>query len=228
MLGEIGRLEGHTRMVRLTGQRAVLSIIVDRAVEGVRPGLGHHVHEPAGGTAELGVGAGGRDHDFLHRIEIERERRALAAALLTEERIVEVGAVHRNVVVDALLPADRQLVAVRTLHDRHVGCEQRQVQIVAPVVGEARDRRVRQTGGVLHLGRVHDRLRRLDDHRLQLHRRERQVQVHSLTDAQADAAAPRLAEADGPGADIVRPEGHEGRDENAALAGGHLALEAGL
>ena len=38
----------------------------------------------------------------------------------------------------------------------------------------------------------------------------------------------RLAEADGPGADIVRPEGHEGRDENAALAGGHLALEAGL
>ena len=60
----------------------------------------------------------GDDHHLLDRVLVERERRALAAALLAEERVVEVGAVHRDVVVDALLAVDADLVAVRPLHDR--------------------------------------------------------------------------------------------------------------
>ena len=68
-------------------------------------------------AAELGVGALGHHHDLLDRVEVEGEGRPLAAALLAEERVVEVGAVHRDVVVDALLAVDRELVAVGALHD---------------------------------------------------------------------------------------------------------------
>jgi len=40
-----------------------------------------------------------------------------------KERIIEVGAVHRDVVVDAPLATDADLVAVRPLHNRHVGSD---------------------------------------------------------------------------------------------------------
>ncbi len=227
VLCEIGR-QPQVAMVRLPRERAVLSIIVHRAVQLIRARLRHHVHEAAGGTAELGVGARRRHHDLLHGVEVECEGRTLATALLAEERIIEVGAVDRDVVVNSLLPTDRQLVAVRTLDDRHVGREQRQVQVVAPVVGQPRDRFVRQAGGARHLRRLDDRLRRFDHDRLQLHGRERQIQVDRLTDAQTDAGAPRFTEAHGARRDVVGAERHERRDENAALIRRDLALESSL
>ena len=99
------------------------------------------------------------DHDLLDRVEVEREGGPLAAALLAEERVVEVGAVDGDVVLDALLAVDRKLVAVGTLHDRDARRQLREVEEVAAVVREALDRRP-----VSMLGRALG-ARRLDDGR---------------------------------------------------------------
>jgi hypothetical protein len=100
----------------------------------VRAGLRHHVHEAAARAAELRVRPLGHDHHLLDRVEVEGEGRALAAALLAEERVVEVGAVHRDVVGDALLAVHADLVAVGPLHDRDARRELHEAEYVAPVV----------------------------------------------------------------------------------------------
>ena len=123
-------------------KRVVLEVDVQRAVHLVGARLGDDVDEAAVGAAELGVGALGHDHHLLDRVEVEGEGRALAAALLAEERVVEVGAVDRDVVVDALLAVDRELVAVRALHDGDAGRELGEVEEVAAVVRQALDRRL--------------------------------------------------------------------------------------
>ena len=69
---------------------------------------------------ELRVGAVGHHHEILYRIEVERERRPLAAPLLAEERVVEVGPVYRHVVVDRAA-TDAELVAIGSLDRRHIG-----------------------------------------------------------------------------------------------------------
>ncbi len=215
-------------MTRDARQRAVLSIIVQGPVQLIGSRLRHDVHEAARGTPKLGVCARRGHDDFLHRVKIECKRRPLPTALLSEERIVEVSPVHHHVVVDALLSTDRQLVAVRTLYNRHMRREQRQVQVVAAVVRKTRDGRFREASRALDLGRLDDRLGRLDHNGLQLHRGERQVEIHRLTKAQPHAGAPRFAEPDGPGADIVGAQRHQGGDENTAFVGHDLALEASL
>ena len=104
------------------------------ALEGVGATLGHHVHESACRAPELRVGALAGDHELLHRIEIEGEGRALSAALLSKERIVEVGSVHAHVVVDAALAGDRERVAVGALRGGDTGRQQDERQEIAPVV----------------------------------------------------------------------------------------------
>src|SRR5207245_8885540 len=94
------------------GEPVVLPEVVLGTLLLCRARLGYHVHEPARRAPELGRSPARGDYDLLHRIEVERERRPLAAALLAEERIVEVRPVHRDVVVDAALAGDRQLVAI--------------------------------------------------------------------------------------------------------------------
>ena len=64
---------------------------------------------------------------------------SLAAALLSEEWIVEVGAVYHDVVVDAALSSDAEYVAVGSLRDRDTRSKKRETQKVAPVVGERGD-----------------------------------------------------------------------------------------
>ena len=76
--------------------------------------------------------------------------------------------------------------------------------------------------------RVDDRLGRFHDDGLELHRRERQCQVHRFADAEPDAGAARLAEADPARRHVVDAERQQGRDEDAALVGDRLTLEAGL
>ena len=123
-------------VLRIGRERVVLAEVVQRPVQLVGAALGDDVDESAARAAELGVGAL-RDHDHLaHGVEIERERRALSAALLAEERIVEVGAIDGDVVVDAALSADAEHITVGTLRDRDVRRERREVEIVAPVVGK--------------------------------------------------------------------------------------------
>ncbi len=96
-----------------------LAEVVHGAAQLIGAGFCDDVHEAARGTSELRVRATRHDHDLLHRVEIERKRGPLAAALLAEERIVEVGAVDRHVVVNALLSGNGELVTVGSLHDRH-------------------------------------------------------------------------------------------------------------
>ena len=55
----------------------------------------------------------------LHRVERDVDGRALAAHLLAEEAVVVVAAVEADVVEDAALAGERDLVAVRPLHDAH-------------------------------------------------------------------------------------------------------------
>src|SRR5712692_4407414 len=107
--------------------------------------FGDDVHEPARCAPELGVRPFAHHHYFPDRIAVERERGPLAAALLPEERVVEVRSVHGDVVVDAPLARHRQLVTVRSLYDRDVWGQEREVQIVAPVVGQTLDRLYRDT-----------------------------------------------------------------------------------
>ena len=115
--------------------------------------------KPALRAAELRVRAVGDDDHFLHGVEVERERGTLAAALFAEERIVEVRAVDGDVVGDALLAVDRQLVAVRPLHDGHAGRELGHLEEVAAVV--------RKVGHRLFIeARRAFRARRLDERRL--------------------------------------------------------------
>src|SRR6185295_16582265 len=95
--------------------------------------LGDGVDKPAGASAELGRGAD-RDHlEFLDRFEANGERRALAAALLAEERVIGVGAVNREIVLDPFVPVDRDLVAVRALDDRYTGRKLHKLAEIAPV-----------------------------------------------------------------------------------------------
>src|SRR5207253_8162444 len=151
MLAEVGlealhRAAGET-MLRRAGNRVELAEVVDRAPQLIGAGLRDDVDETGARPAELGRRAPGGDDDLLHGVEVERERWALAAALLSEEGVVEVGSVHRDNVEDAALAGDGELVAIRPLHDRDVGCEQRQIEVVAPVVRQSRDRPVREPRG---------------------------------------------------------------------------------
>jgi len=54
---------------------------------------------------------------LLHCFEREIDRRALAAELLAKETVVVVAAVERNVVEDAALSGEIDLVAVWSLRD---------------------------------------------------------------------------------------------------------------
>src|SRR6266849_4497308 len=98
--------------------------------------FGHYVDEAAGTTSELSRRAIRHHLELLDRVQADREGRPLAAALLAEEWVVVVRPVNRNVVVDAFLTVDRNLVAVRTLHDGDSGSERHKAQKVAAVVGQ--------------------------------------------------------------------------------------------
>ena len=185
---------------KVGGEGVVLAEVVRRAVELVGPRLGDDVEEAAARPAELRVGAIGDHHEVLHRVEVEGERRALAAPLLAEERVVEVGAVHRDVVVDAALAADADLVAVGPLHDGDVGRQRGEVEDVAAVVGQPLHRLHAQPGGRLRLRHIHRRLGGRDGDLLQLHRlrRQREGEVHRLAQSELTPAL-RLAGSPAPG-----------------------------
>ncbi len=138
-----GRIKRRSlRAIRALGPRrqAVAGVVVvARAVKVVGARLGDDVDEARGGAAVLGVGPVGHDHDFGHRVEIESERGALASALLAEERIIEVRAVHRDVVLNAFLAVDRELVAVGPLDGSDAGRQLGEIEEVVAVVGKVLD-----------------------------------------------------------------------------------------
>ena len=145
------------------GERVVLAEEVRRSAQRVRARFGDDVDEAAAGATEFRVGALGDDDDFRNGVQIEGEGRALTPALLAEKRVVEIRAVHRDVVVDAALPADREFVSIGTLDDAHAGGQEREVEEVAPVVGQVLHGVLRQAGGCLGPRNVHGRPSGHDD-----------------------------------------------------------------
>src|SRR5262249_23817103 len=116
------------------GQAGPLLVFVQRAVGNVGAGLGHHINEAAGAASEFGRRAIGHYLEFLDGVKTHRERRTLAAALLAEEWIVLARVIDRDIIVDALLPVDRDLVAIGTLNDGHTRGKRHQAEEVAAVV----------------------------------------------------------------------------------------------
>jgi hypothetical protein len=112
---------------QLARHRLVPLEIEQRAVRGVGARLRDHVDDAAGGASEFRRRAARDDLELLHRVERDVDRGALAARLFAEEPVVVVAAVEADVVEDAALPGERDLVAVRSLHDRDAGREGQQI-----------------------------------------------------------------------------------------------------
>ena len=177
-----------------------LPVVVGRAGEFVRSRLGDHVDEPAGRAAELGSSALIDHHQLFDGVLIEGESRALAAALLAEERVVEVGPVDDEVVEDAALAGDVQLVAVRPLRDRRAGREQRQVHEVAAVAGQRVDHVLQHALRARDVGGVDGRRQAADD-----------VDGFGRHDLQPDVHVHRLAHAQAGALDALRAQAGSGR-----------------
>ena len=168
---------------------------------------------------------GHHDH-LLHGVEIEGEGRALAAALLAEEGVVEVGPVHGDVVVNAPLPGDAQLVAVRSLDDGSPRGQQRQVEEVAAVVGQVPHRLLGQARGRPAPGDVHRGRRGLDNDLLHL-REERNRQLHRLPHPHLHPGPAHPAPPGGPHGHVVGTKGQKGRGEEPEVRRGEAALVGG-
>ena len=231
-LGEVGlerrHLAGRVGVFRGSRQGVPLAEVVERALGLIGARLGNHVHKTTGGPAELGVRAARDHHHLLHGVQVEREGRPLATALLTEERVVEVRPVHRHVVVDPALARHRQLVAVRPLDDRDVRREQGQADEVSPVVRQARDDVRRQGRRRLGLRHIHHRLTRLDRHGGERDGRERQAQIHRLPHAEDNTRLLDFCEPDGTRGHLVPAEREQRAGEVAGRVGHQRAREVGL
>ncbi len=218
-------------MFRRRRQGVELPEVVHRAVQLVRPGLGDHVDEAAARAAELRVGAVG-DHDDLvhgvHGVQVEGEGGTLAAPLLPEKGIVEVGAVHRDVVVDAALAGDGEFLSVGSLDDRDVRGQQRQVEKIAPVVGQPLHRLIRETGRCLGAGRIDRRRRGHDRDALQLDRPSQgDLEVDRFADAKRDPGLRVLLQPDGSDRHVVQAERQQRSGEGPRRGRVHLAHEVG-
>ncbi len=101
-------------------------ILKQAAVKVLGPGLGDHIHHPAASAAKLRVGAAGNYLEFPHGLERDVHSRALTARLFSKEAVVVVAAIERNVVENASLSIDVDLIAVRPLRNAHARsqCEQ--------------------------------------------------------------------------------------------------------
>ena len=188
--------------------------------------LGDDVDEAAAGAPEFRVGPLRHHHHFLHCVQIKGEGRALAAALLAEEGIVKISAIHRDVVVNAALPADAQFVAVGALDNGHTWGQQRQAEEIAPVVGQVLHRLFGQARGWLALGYIHRGQGRLDDHFLHL-RQHFDDQFHGLTDSHLHPGLPHFGLSGRLYRHVVEAEGQQGRGEQPQIGRGKGALVIG-
>ncbi len=175
----------------LGGDPVPLAERVHRAFQLVGPRLRDHVDEAACRAPELGGRALVDDHHLLDRVLVECEGRALPAALLAEEGVVEVGAVDDEVVEDAALAADVQFVAVRPLGEGRARREQGQIEEVAAVRRQPFDHlvgeplRSRHVVGGGRLVRVLADRDLLGDDLLQ-----REVEVQGLADTKGQTGDP--------------------------------------
>ena len=114
-------------------------VVEETSVDVVGAGLGDDVDDAAAGAAELGVGTAGHDLEFLDGFERDIDGSALAAGLLAEEAVVVIAAIERDVVEDAALAVDVDLVAVGALHDADAGRKREQIFELAAEHGSGLD-----------------------------------------------------------------------------------------
>ena len=217
---EIGLPAAAVRGV-LGGDLVPLAEVVGGTGQLVGARLGDDVDESAGRAAELRGGALVHDDQFADRVLVEGERRALAAALLAEERVVEVGPVHDEVVEDAPLAVDVQLVAVGPLGDRGAGGQEGQVHEVAAVARHRVHHFLPEALGAGEVGRLDGRRQLAEDrHRFLGHDPEVQVEVQHLPHPQNRALDPLGPEPPGGGdGQVVGPRRQEAADESAGIRG---------
>ena len=162
--------------------------VVGRPARVVRPRLRDHVDEAPGRAAELGRRALVHHHDLLDRVLVEGERGPLAAPLLAEERVVEVGPVDDDVVEDAALAGDVEDVAVRPLRYRRPRRQQGEVEVVAAVAGEPVYHLLGHPLRARHVGRRNQqRAVRRHRHRLRRHHPQIDREVEGLAHPQRRA-----------------------------------------
>ena len=182
------------------GKRAVFAEEMDGPVQLVGAGLGDGIDKAPAGPAKFGVGPLGNHHDFLDRVHVKGEGRALPPALFPEEGIVEIRAIDRDVVVNAALPGNGQFIPIRPLHDAHARGQQGEVEDIAPIVGQVSHGFFGQARRRLALRDVHRGPHRFNeglfhDHRfdvltpLQSHF---DVQFHGLANPNLDARLPHV------------------------------------
>ena len=212
------------------GDLVPLPEVVGRPGRFVRPRLGDDVDEAAGRSAELGRRALVHHHDLLDRVLVEGERGPLAAPLLAEERVVEVGPVDDDVVEDAALAGDVEDVAVRSLRDRRPRRQQREVEVVAAVAGQPVHHLLGHPLRTRHVGRRHqERGVRGHRHRLRRHHPQVDREVEGLADAQRRPldtldAVPAV----GRHREVVGARGQERPHERAGRGGLDDGLQVGL
>ena len=79
--------------------------------------LGHHVHESAIGPPDFGGRAAANHLELAHGGLREEEHAFVAAALVSLQRVVEIGAVDGDVRVDRSLTGDDETVPIAFLRD---------------------------------------------------------------------------------------------------------------
>ena len=194
------------------GQGIVLAEEMRRSAQCVGARLGDDVDESAAGAPEFRVGSLGNHNDFRDGVQIEGEGRALTPALLAEEGVVEIGAVYRDIVVDAALSGNGQFVSVRPLDDAHAWSQEREIEKISPVVGQILYRLLGQAGGRLGPGDVdggpsghNDELLHLNNHL--------DNQFHGFTDPDLHACLAGIGPSLRPYRHVVETERQKGRGE---------------
>ena len=210
------------------GQAGPLLVFVQGAVQAVGAGLGDHVDEPAGAASEFGGRAVGHHLHFLDGVQAHGKGGALAAALLAEEGIVVVGAIDGDVVVDALLPVDGDLVAIGSLHDGDAGGEGNQAEEVASVIGQIFDRSRVEVGGAFDAAGFEDgRFGGDGDDLFDLGDAQREGERDGLAHRQVEPFADGGAETGRLHGDFVGAERQQQTAETALVVGRQVAGEIG-
>ena len=208
-------------------QRFVAAEIEPLAVHGVRSGLGDDVDEPAVGASDFRARSAPDHLEFEHRGLGKEEHRVVAAALVALQRVVEIGAVDRDVRVDGPLAGNDEAVAIGLLRDRR-----RQLHELGEVASTDRQIRHgaraddRRGGGLVFVeqrrrGRDRDGLDDAGD-------LEAEVDRFGRTDAQAHGFPPGPCETRRRRLHEVGADRHRGREIAAARIGEEGALVARL
>src|SRR5579862_699210 len=99
------------------GQGLKTLVIEQTAMKIIRARLRNDIHHAASGSPKFRISPAGNDLELLHCFERDVDRSALPSQLLAEEAVVIVAAIEADVIEDAALAVDIDLVAIWPLHN---------------------------------------------------------------------------------------------------------------